>query len=184
MDVFSHGLWAATAAKTINIKKRTKINLFFAACWGVFPDVFAFGPAFFWIIWLRLRGINIIPIRPENADALEQSGGGPFVLSNHLYNFSHSLFVLATVLGLVVLVKFLIEKKMSWRFLPLTMLGWPMHILMDIPTHSYKFYPTPFLWPISNWKFDGFSWGQWWFILLNYGSLVTVYIYFRIKKSP
>ena len=183
MDIFSHGLWASAAAKGMNEKKQTKINLWFAAFWGMFPDLFAFGPATLWIIWLRIQGKEIIPIRPENADALERTGGGPFVLSHYLYNYSHSIFIFAGVLAVIMLVKYLFRHNVSWKNLPFVMLGWPLHILMDIPTHSYRFYPTPFLWPFSDWKFNGFSWGQWWFILLNYGSLFLVFWLFRKKST-
>ncbi|MFA6105178.1 MAG: metal-dependent hydrolase [Patescibacteria group bacterium] len=183
MDIISHGLWAAAAVKGINKKKQTKFNLFLAAFWGMFPDLFAFTPAIIWLLWMRLRGINIIPIRPENSVALEQSGGGPFLLSSQLYNYSHSLFVFFGVIALVLIIKYLFRKSVSWRDLPIVMIGWLMHIIMDIPTHSYKFYPTPFLWPFSNWKFDGFSWGQPWFMILNYGSLLMIYIYLRKNKA-
>ncbi len=54
--------------------------------------------------------------------------------------------------------------------------GWFLHILIDIPTHSYKFFPTPFLWPVSDLKIDGISWGTQWFMILNYGSLLILYI--------
>jgi len=46
---------------------------------------------------------------------------------------------------------------------------------------SYKFYPTPFLWPISGWKFDGLSWADPWFMLFNYAAIIIVYV--LLKKS-
>jgi hypothetical protein len=59
--------------------------------------------------------------------------------------------------------------------LPLAYLAWLGHILVDIPTHSKRFFPTPFLWPISDYKVDGISWGVRWFMLANYGSLAAAY---------
>jgi hypothetical protein len=65
------------------------------------------------------------------------------------------------------------------------MLGWLVHILIDIPTHSYQFYPTPFLWPLSSWKFNGISWGQKWFMIANYSTIVIAYaaLYFWSRKA-
>jgi hypothetical protein len=70
------------------------------------------------------------------------------------------------------------------KIIPWEMGGWLVHILCDIPTHSYRFYPTPIFWPLSSWKFNGFSWGVWWFMLLNYSALFIVFliIYFKKKK--
>lgn len=182
MDIFSHGLWSAAASKNLNIKKKLNINLYIAAFWGMFPDLFAFTPAFAWIIWMKIKGVETLAIRPENADSLEQSGGGPFYLSHTLYNYSHSLFVFIGVSLVVLAIIYLRNKSVSLKDLPLAMIGWPLHIIMDIPTHSYKFYPTPFLWPFSNWKFNGFSWGQLWFIVLNYGMLILAFRYLK-KRS-
>jgi hypothetical protein len=182
MDVFSHGLWATATIKGINQKKQIKFNLFVAAFWGMFPDLFAFVPAMVWMLWLRMRGISVIDFRPENADALEQSGGGPFLLSHNLYNYSHSLFIFFGVIVLVMIIKYLFRQNVSWRNFPIVMIGWLMHIIMDIPTHSYKFYPTPFLWPFSNWKFNGFSWGQPWFMILDITALIIVFYLLRRKK--
>jgi hypothetical protein len=181
MDIFSHGLWSVAATKNINLKKSSRFNLYWSAFWGMFPDLFAFGPAVVWLIWLRFKGVEIIPIRPENADALEQNGGGPFLLSHNLYNYSHSIFIFLLVAAAVFAFVYLKNKKISLMDLPISMVGWPLHILMDIPTHSYKFYPTPFLWPFSDWKFNGFSWGQWWFIILNYSLLI--FVFFRLRKK-
>jgi hypothetical protein len=56
------------------------------------------------------------------------------------------------------------------------MLGWALHILIDIPTHSLRFFATPFLWPLSDYRFNGISWGNRWFMLANYTALAIVYI--------
>ena len=69
-------------------------------------------------------------------------------------------------------------KKNPWEIL-----GWPLHILIDIPTHTYQFYPTPFLWPISTYKFDGISWGTPWFMIVNYSSLAIVLITLFVMRE-
>jgi hypothetical protein len=38
--------------------------------------------------------------------------------------------------------------------------AWGLHVLIDIPTHSLKLFPTPFLWPLSSFKINGANWGQ------------------------
>ena len=63
------------------------------------------------------------------------------------------------------------------------MLGWGLHILIDIPTHSYQFYPTPLLWPVSSWKFNGFSWTTPWFIIVNYLAILLVYALLYILRK-
>jgi hypothetical protein len=38
------------------------------------------------------------------------------------------------------------------------MLGWLLHIAIDIPTHSFRYYATRFLWPVSDFRIDGIAW--------------------------
>ena len=57
--------------------------------------------------------------------------------------------------------------------------------LGDLYTHK-GFYETPFLFPISNYKFDqGISWGHPTFMLINYACLAIVYviIFFFIRRN-
>lgn len=188
MDVFSHGLWAGAAAKGINIssKKPRRINPWLAAFWGVFPDVFAFGISFVWLFVGLVSGSidrSVIP-DPNAAEPTSQTGGWIFALSAILYNFSHSLVIFTLVIGIVVFIKFTWKQSRSLiEFIPWEMGGWLLHIISDVPTHSYRFYPTPIFWPLSNWKFDGFSWGVWWFMLLNYGALSIAFLTIYYKKK-
>jgi uncharacterized SAM-binding protein YcdF (DUF218 family) len=46
---------------------------------------------------------------------------------------------------------------------------------MDIPTHTSDFFPTHFLYPLSNVHVNGMSWGSPWFMLLNYSGLLIIY---------
>jgi hypothetical protein len=46
---------------------------------------------------------------------------------------------------------------------------------MDIPTHTSDFFPTHFLYPLSNVHVNGMSWGSPWFMLLNYSVLLIIY---------
>lgn len=175
MDIFSHGIWAALMAKAANQKLnkignnkslRTRQFIFF----GVFPDLLSFTLSFVWLFWGLISGnLNFSNLpSPETMEPAVRDTFWIFRLTSFLYNISHSLFVLAVVFG----ISFLIFKRPT-----LELGGWLLHILIDIPTHSYKFYPTPFLWPLSNWKFDGFSWANPWFMVLNYFLIITVYLF-------
>ena len=39
-------------------------------------------------------------------------------------------------------------------------IAWPFHIILDFFTHSIEYFPTPILWPISDYKFDGIPWSN------------------------
>ena len=161
VDTIAHGLWAAALATTgKRIDARVQV-VRWVVWWTVFPDVLAFGPSVVMDLWLRLAG----------GAGYEGSLHGGHLPHAHiglpLYALGHSLIVFAAVFGLAVVVA---------RRLVVGLSGWLLHILIDIPTHRAGMYGTPFLWPISSYRFDGISWGQHWFMLLNYSAIVTVYI--------
>ncbi|MBW2964630.1 hypothetical protein KY363_04170, partial [Candidatus Woesearchaeota archaeon] len=86
---------------------------------------------------------------------------------------SHSLVIWAVVIILVA---------MFLRRWPVFMFAGVISILMDIPTHTDDFLPTPFLWPLSDFRFPGISWGSWWFMVLNYAVLAIGYTYFFVYQ--
>jgi hypothetical protein len=179
MDIFSHGLWAMAAAKALNNRRFTEkpLSLLQAGWWGVFPDLFAFGAPFVVMIALMLTGqIDASTMRrPPQMEPANPQLAALFALAPQLYQLSHSLVVFAVV---VLLVRVLFKK---W---PWILLGWLLHILADIPTHTYKFYPTPIFWPISHFTVSGFPWSQWWFLALDYSLLVMTFVYlFRGQGS-
>lgn len=168
MDIFAHGLWAGAAAKAAKKETKKPVKVWLAVFWGAFPDLFAFTPTFFFIFYnVLILGQGFSNFRPHDFESSSPSTTPAFDLANVLYNYSHSLVIFLLVVGVVWLFK----KRIPWEIL-----GWPLHILIDIPTHSYKFFPTPFLWPVSKFEVNGFSWGTPWFMVLNYGSLIALYI--------
>ena len=194
MDIFSHGLWAGAAAKGINLKRKKSLNVWLMAFWGVFPDLFAFTIPFVWLFFNLLSGnINLSDIhRPTGAEPeskmlfgngnTQQTQSSISFLTSSLYDISHSLIIFRLIVALVILVKNLLKKE---NIVPWEMGGWLLHILMDIPTHSYAFYPTPVFWPLGGWKFNGWSWAHPLFMAINYSAIVIVYLtirYFRKKK--
>lgn len=165
MDILSHGLWGGVLAGRKNRK-----DYWAAFSLGLFPDLFAFGiPAVLSIIEaISGNGGGRIFGKPDIASIPE------YVFS--LYNISHSLIIFSLVFITV----------WYWRKKPyIPMLAWSFHILLDIFTHSSEFFPTPFLWPISNYKFNGISWGNPWIFLPNVAGLAIAYIifwYYRKKQ--
>ena len=79
---------------------------------------------------------------------------------------------------LVFGIAFLIFRRPIWE-----LGGWLIHILLDIPTHSYRFFPTPVFWPFSGWKFNGLSWATPWFLIVNYAAIIIIYLLLRRKKE-
>lgn len=176
MDIFAHSVWAAIAAKKHNqVASETKsISVGWAAFWGVFPDLFAFGIPFFVLLFLLISGdIPFQPMWPGSAVVAERAPWiGQFI--PFAYKISHSLVVFATVF----VVAWLIKKKA-----PIAMLGWALHIFIDIFTHAATFFPTPFLWPISDWKFlYGFSWANGWFMIVNYATMLVLFCVMFLRR--
>ncbi|MFH0799525.1 MAG: hypothetical protein V2A66_05010 [Pseudomonadota bacterium] len=162
MDFISHGLWGGLA-----FGRRNRRDFFLAVLFGITPDVLSFGIFSF----MRIVGL---------ASGIDWSNGPP---SEHLipqyvhllYNFTHSLVTAAAAF----LIVYIVRRKIIWP-----MLAWPLHILMDIPTHSTRFFATPFLWPISNYRFDGISWGRPYILLPDIAILAILYtIYFIWNRS-
>ena len=165
MDIVAHGLWAGAAGIAANQMLKKPLLLRWVVAWGMFPDLFAFTATFLVLIWFRLFGGSSAPrgiFSRALSDALP-----PFLQPDRLYLFSHSLLIFGLVFGAVWLL---------WRRPVLVMLGWSLHILMDIPSHRAGRYGTPFLWPLSSYRFNGVSWGQDWFFVLNYTALTAVYV--------
>ncbi|MDD5645149.1 MAG: hypothetical protein PHO00_06865 [bacterium] len=158
MDIFSHGLWGYALFG--------RRGLGWLACFfGVFPDLVSFG---------ILTVINI------TNGSFQFGKPDPAVIPTWTfisYDWSHSL-VIALITVFIV-----------WKFnklIAFTMLAWIFHILLDIPTHSKEFFPTKFLWPLSDIAFNGISWGTPWIWLSNAGGLSVVYgimVYKHYKKG-
>ncbi len=147
MDIFAHFFW------TYALFHKTK-KPWLAALFGIVPDLLSFGMLFV---------INIFTGKFFGRPEL--SSVPSFVTKS--YNFTHSLIIFSIIL----LIIYLITKKVY-----IFLLGWPLHILLDIPSHTNKFFPTPFLFPISGYTFSGVSWANPIFMIINYSLLIIIYI--------
>lgn len=161
MDILSHGLYGGVLAG-----RKSRRSYWLAFFFGIAPDLFSFG-IFTASVWLGLTSgpewgshhpdISLIP---------------PYVQS--FYNVTHSLVVFAVAFFLVWAIR---RKPM------MEMLGWFFHVVLDIFTHSFAFFPTPFLWPLSSYRFDGRSWGDPLIFIPNVLILAALYGYWWYKKK-
>ncbi|MEK7538954.1 MAG: hypothetical protein AAB552_03890 [Patescibacteria group bacterium] len=176
MDIFAHGLWAAAAAKSAKQSRGKRLNVWVTTLWGIFPDLFAFTIPVVWMIWgLTFGGLSLSDMPRHNGPPIEpaQVGGDwTLMLASALYNVSHSLIIFFLVFSII----WFVFRRPVWE-----LGGWLLHILIDVPTHTYQFFPTPVFWPLFDWKFDGFSWGTPWFMLLNY-SLLGATFWFLVRR--
>lgn len=159
MEIVAHGLWAAAAAITANRSAKAGIRVGWVVWWAAFPDVLAFGPSFAAGLWLRLAGDPLSG--PVDGHVL------PHVhLGLPLYQAGHSLIVFLLVFGIATILA---------RRIVFAMLGWLLHIVIDIFTHSLSYYATRFLWPVSDYRIDAIAWWTPWFWAATYGALGVVY---------
>jgi len=187
MDILAHGLWAAAAAKAADHRQEKKgkpalsLKPLLAAWWGIFPDLLAFTPFFVWFFWQFLFGDPAGIQMPRFALMEPTSPDTIFIqrLTHFLYSFSHSLLVFLAVAFAIWLWR---RMRKGVGRLPWEMGGWLLHVLIDIPTHTYTFFPTPFLWPVSEFKLGGVAWGEPWFMVLNYGLLLAAFVFLRLKR--
>ena len=155
MDIFAHGLWSYA----IFHKKK---YVWLATLFGLLPDILSFGIVFVinFINGNFSRGPPAISSLPKWLFAA--------------YNMTHSLIIFA----IVFIAVYLIAKKWFWA-----LTAWAIHILIDIPTHSTRFFPTPLLWPLSDFVINGISWATPWFMVLNYTSLLIIFIIIAHNKA-
>ncbi len=180
MDIFAHGLWAnALSRKTNQIldkKSKPRFSIGWATFWGIFPDLFAFSIPFILRIFSVLSGslaLSNFLQRPPVAEENVFNNG--FNSAHNLYPFSHSLIIFIVVF----LIVWFIYKRPRFE-----LLGWALHIVIDIFSHSLAFFPTPFLFPLSEWRFPyGVQWSGQVYMIINYSLLFLIYAYFIISRK-
>jgi hypothetical protein len=164
MDILAHALWTTAAAVPARQKLSRPFSLRWAAFWGVFPDLFSFTVPAVLRIWWYATGVTH-SLRPDPVSAKRLQ----FVWQ--LYHCSHSLVTFSAVFAVVWLV--------AGRPV-LEMLGWCLHILLDIGTHQGIF-AIHFLWPFSAYSVSALRWENPTFFAANYGALLLVYSWLRAR---
>ena len=160
MDIISHGLygWAIFG------NKNKKEFLLSAAFW-VMPDFLAFGLPF---------AVGIISMLSWGNGWFSGPWGHTEPSYVHvIYKITHSL--ITWVIAFWVLRR-INKKPLKASYARL------LHILVDIPTHSLAFFATPFLWPISSYRFDGIPRSNKVIFIPNVILLVIIYTYYFYKK--
>ncbi len=136
MDFVSHALWGSIA-----FGRRTRKAFLVAAGISLLPDLLTEG------LFAILHLLNIGGM-PSWSDGHPNITAYPS-WARLLYSSTHSL------------VLFMLTFVLLWALVgkPMWVVGaWGLHILIDIPTHSLVLFPTPFLWPLSDFKVDGLAW--------------------------
>ena len=173
MDTFAHGLWGGlVCGRDRGIRGRHRLKTFFLAClFGMAPDLLTFGPRFFQ--W-ALAGFPAYPIQPGTNGAPALDSLSPYIF--RMYQLTHSLIVWVLLFGLL----WLLLRRPVWAFA-----AWGLHILCDIPTHTTRYFPTPFLWPFKTPFVNGIAWSRPWFMITNYSLIVllTAIILWRARRS-
>jgi len=163
MDVIAHGLWAGVGAGLVQrrwaLSRRTVV---LTVVMAVLPDLLQLLPMAGWAL-VSKEGVaalgGYIQALPSSEPVLP-----PTVerLVFHLHCAMHS----AVVAGAATV---LLWAAMRSCWVPL--LGWWLHIVIDVFTHSAEFYPSPVLYPITLRGFDGVAWNTPWFMVVNYMAL-------------
>jgi hypothetical protein len=161
MDPVSHGLYGGVA-----FGRKSRREYIIAFFFGVMPDIFSFGPYFL----LALLGTYSFAREPGGHP--DPSLIPPFV---HIaYDWTHSFIIY----GIFFALLWSFGKR---SFAKLTF-GWPLHILVDIPTHSRAFFSTPFLWPASSFSVDGVPWSRPYIFIPNVLLLIALYGYWLYTR--
>lgn len=172
MDIFAHAIWtnilARIARKKNEKREKIAIKIGWTTFWGIFPDLFAFTISFVIGIIGLIKGVGFMYGRETIATGL-----API-----LYQYSHSLVIWFVVFCVVSII----YKRPRWE-----LLGWALHIFIDIPSHAGGFYLTPFLFPVSDYKFTyGVSWAHPIFMLINYSLLLISWcgiLFYKYKRK-
>lgn len=160
MDVLSHGLWGGIA-----FGRNSRFSYWLAFVIGLAPDLCSFG-----ILWVASAfGLST---KPDFTNGTPPESSIPAYV-HHLYELTHSLVVFLVVFFVV----WWLRKHPLWE------LGaWGLHIVMDVPTHSYAFFPTPVFWPIAEWKFNGWPWMTPSILIPNVVLLFLLYGWFIARR--
>jgi len=165
LDIIAHGLWAGIgvgfASRRWNLTRRT---MALTVAMAVLPDLVQLLPLMTWALFSQ-DGVAVVrayvQALPRSEPVLPPTVG---LLTYHLHCFMHSAVVAGAFAAL------------CWgalRSFWVPLLGWWLHIVIDVFTHSADFYPSPVLYPLTQRGFDGLAWNTPWFLAVNYFALAA-----------
>ena len=153
MDVFSHSLWGCGLFGH-------RGHPWLATAFGALPDLISFGPL---VVCRIITGT--FAMGPPRLDTIPE-------YCFHAYDVTHSLLLAVMVTSVVF----------YWRKdIGFALLAWPFHVCLDFPFHTKEFFPTKLFWPVSEWVFDGVSWGTPWVWFPNLAGLMLL-LGFRVWR--
>jgi hypothetical protein len=177
MDVFSHWLWGVLIT-------RKHVNWKVAGPMSVLPDLLAFVPSF---IYSLAYGIQ----RPSVDDTTVTSDFPAIAWDTYQYTHSAVVVTVGVLITWWVFARFSGSRLESQfaeqhRSKPLMLafllwLPWYSNILLDIPTHTLQFFPTPVFYPLSDYGFDGTRWSN--PIILLPNVLLLAGLWFYVKRK-
>jgi len=167
VDIVAHSLYTAAAAIIVKRKSDRPFRLWWAVFFGVFPDLASFTVPAFLRIWWRVTGVT--------KTLLPQPGGPRLDWVFGLYNCVHSLLIF----GLVFAIAWAIARRPVWE-----LLGWLLHIVIDILTHR-GWFAIQYLWPLSSVHVDGIRWETGWFLAATYAAVAAIFfLLWRTRAQP
>jgi hypothetical protein len=156
VDIVSHGLWGGIA-----FGRKSRSSFWLAFVIGLGPDLLSFG-----ILWVAaMLGVSE---KPDFSHGTPPESSIPQYV-HHLYNVTHSFIVFLIVF---LLIWFLLKRPL-WE-----LSAWGLHVLVDVPTHSSAFFPTPILWPFFDWQFNGWQWTTPSILIPNFVLLLLLYAWY------
>jgi len=154
MDTFSHALYGKGF---FGYRKYRWTSFLF----GALPDLSSFG--IYFLVQLFSSFHKLKYARPS----IEEIP----IWVIELYNISHSLITAFVFISII----YFVNKDLMWP-----MLAWPVHIILDLFTHSIEFFPTPIFWPLSNYRFDGIPWSNFYVYATNIILIFLIFFYRRM----
>jgi hypothetical protein len=166
MDIVAHGLWAGAAVVALaSPGQPARRALLATVALAVVPDLGHMLPVTGWAL-THLSSVDwwqYVTALPGQEPPMPPA---VVLWAHHLHCVFHSALVAALVTALVWL---------RWRVFWLPLLGWWLHIVIDVFTHSADFFPSPVFYPLTYWGFDGWAWNRPMFLAFNYLALAAVW---------
>ena len=133
MDFFAHIMWSIIVyGKFVSSSAMIQIAVF-----SVVPDLMWGIPVFSHVLASRNRKIHITHERKEYADKFGK-----------IYNTSHSL--------IMMLVAFAIFSLLTASFYYPVLLGWALHVVIDLFVHKESYFPQKPFYPLSHFRVRGY----------------------------
>lgn len=174
MDILAHALWARSGFAILDRHHHVdRASIRWALALAVLPDVLHNLPVLAWALSSGTPGdwwayTVALPGKEPVLPAWVAQG------AQQLHCLLHSALVAVVVSGMLY-----VARHHFW----LPLLGWWSHIIIDVFTHSADFYPSPVLYPVSSWSFDGLPWNSIWFTALNYAALAGLGIWLFVTRK-